>query len=248
VALPVVVDGSCVQSVTTDLGYAVEVHTARLALGDLQFAVAGEVHMASRRSSPARAKVGFVHSLLFSRAHAHPGHYTGGEVTGELPGRFVVDWIAGSGNELGTGTLFEGLYDSANMTLDQADAAEVAPDDPLLGHSALITGTATKDGVELPFVALVDSPTGRQIVGFPFDLRVDGDTSARLGLALCTVDPLEGDTLFDGLDFALLAKASSGSFAGQVVLEETSTEPNLAAYQLLKRTLQTHDHFIIRPL
>lgn len=239
VELPVVVDGSCLTPVTTDLGYTVQVHGLRMAARDLQFAVAGEVHMTSREG---------LRSLLFPSARAHPGHYTGGEVTGELTSRFVLDWINGNGAELGMGTLLQGLYDSANLTLDHADATEVSADDPLLGHSAYIAGTASKDGGEVHFVAVIDSPDARQIVGFPFDLRVNADTRARLGLTLCTVDPLEQDTLFDGLDFSTLSAASEGTWAGQVVLNEASTEENLAAYQRLKRTLQTHDHFALRPL
>ncbi len=239
VELPVVVDGSCMEPVATNLGYTVQVQEAQLAVSDLQFSIAGEVHTSSR--APLRA-------LFLSTARAHPGHYTGGEVTGELLGRFVLDWTFGHGIELGRATLLEGRYDSANMTLERAQASDLAADSPLLGHSAWIRGTAARDGAQIPFVALLDAPRGRQIVGFPFDLQVSADTDVRLGLKLCTVDPLEQDTLFDDIDFATLTLESSGSFVGQVVLEEASTAPNLSAYQRLKRTLQSHDHFVVHPL
>jgi hypothetical protein len=243
VELVVLVDGSCTLSTLTNLGYTVQLQEAQLAMSDLQFSVAGEVHAAARPNSRAPLR-----TLLLPRVHAHPGHYTGGEVTGELLGRFVVDWIGDPGVELGRATLLEGHYDSANMTLERAQPSEVSAASPLIGHSAWLRGTATKDGAEVSFVALVDAPPGRQIVGFPFDLRVHAHTDARLGLQLCTVDPLEQDTLFDDIEFATLTPASSGSFNGQVVLEEASQAPNLAAYQRLKRALLSHDHFVVRPL
>ena len=43
VELAVVVDGTCVEPVTTNLGYMVQVQEAQLAVSDLQFSIAGEV-------------------------------------------------------------------------------------------------------------------------------------------------------------------------------------------------------------
>ena len=82
----------------------------------------------------------------------------------------------------------------------------------------------------------VDSPEGRLIVGVPCVLAVTEGASPTFAFELLLRDPNESDTLFDGLDFAALD--SDGD--GEVVLSEAATPD---AYNLLRRTLQTHDHF-----
>lgn len=237
VELEVLVDGSAVEDVTTDLGYRVHVTALRAALGELEFAVAGEVHA----STP-----GALSRLFVPRARAHPGHYTGGEVTGMLPGRFVADWVGDQGGALGLAILLEGTYDSANFTLHRADLdLGLAVDDPLLGHTAILEGVAEKEGASIPFTARIDSPPSRQVVGIPFEARVRGGADFALGLAFGTRDPLEKDTLFDGIEFSLLARDAQG----RAWLEETSeAQANLDSYYTLRRRFQTHDHFWIQPL
>ena len=102
VELPVVVDASQVVPVTTDLGYEVELSSARIVMDDLLFTVAGEVHAASLWRP--------VSEFVVPTAYAHPGHYQGGEVSGELLGTFVVDWPAEHGRELGNRVIHEGRF------------------------------------------------------------------------------------------------------------------------------------------
>lgn len=236
VELPVVVDGSAIAPVTTDLGYEVALSTARLAIEDVQFTVAGEAHASLPQ---------LVRNLLWSTAHAHPGHYQGGEVTGELKGQFLLDWLGKDGEELGLATLIAGDYQSINFTFALADQAELDAGDPLLGHTALLAGTAKRDGETYRFSALLDSPEGRQLVGLPFEEQVGASTHASIGLQLVPLDSYENDTLFDGLDFAALPADEIGVIAIQPAAQD---QVLVEAYALLRRTFQTHDHFDAAPL
>lgn len=236
VTLEVATESSGIVPVTTNLGYVVALTEARAAVENFEFSVAGEVHTASlwRRVS----------NLLIPNAFAHPGHFQGGDVTGELRGRFLLSWLPEAPAPLGTATLLTGIYKSANFTFRRAGAEDgLAPNDALLGHTALLRGRATKGSASIAFVALLDSPPNRELEGAPFepvDLDVKKDTRARLGVRLSTRDPLEGDTLFDGIDFASLDADGDG----QVVLEESSSQASVVeATNQLRRTFQTHDHF-----
>lgn len=237
VELAVFSDASAIDVVTTDLGYEVELSEARLLIDGLQFTIAGEVHATSLWQK--------VSDFLLPRANAHPGHYQGGEVTGELRGRLQVDWLPGAQPKLGTARLLVGAYHSANFifaTASQNDD-DLAADDALIGHTALLRGAAVKDDVEVEFVALLDAPKGRELVGAPFDYEVVEGANVRLGLALTTTDPAEGDTLFDGIDFVALDADGDG----RIVLEETEGEgATVDAYNQLRRTFLTHDHFAIQ--
>lgn len=239
VDLPVVVDASGAVPVTTDLGYAVELSSARIAIEDLVFTVAGEVHA---ESVPESSPGGLVHGLLIPMAHAHPGHYQGGEVTGELLGAFVVDWPADEGRELGVATLIATTYSAANFGFGRGSAEGLDAEDPLVGHTAIVSGSATKDGVTTAFTIVVDSPEDRELVGAPFDASLDEDAAGTLALRFNTADALEGDTLFDGLDFAALDADGDG----ELVIQPDAAEAELAAaYDLFRRTLQTHDHYAV---
>lgn len=232
VRLDVVVDASRVVPCTTDLGYTVDLTALRVAVGTVGFTVQGETH----------AWLDRIGDLLAPRAHAHPGHYAGGEVTGELTGRRVIDWVAGDGTSLGTATLIPGEYHGANLELivaaegDGLVAADT--DDPIRGHGAYLAGTARRDGRTVTFEAMLDIPDPALIVGAPLDLVVDGETRATLGLAFTTIDPFEQDTVFDGLDFFALEDAVEGPLV---------MGPSDAAHNLLRRTLFTHDHFLVIP-
>ncbi|MCA9681432.1 MAG: hypothetical protein KC457_04485 [Myxococcales bacterium] len=239
VDLPVIVDGSGVVPVTNDLGWTVELSTARVAIRDLEFTTAGEVD--ERRFEPGAWLLG----LLLPSAHAHPGHYQGGEIVGELPGDFVLDFVAGNGETLGVATLIATDYTAANFELRRAD--ELATDDPLHGHTAWLAGTASKDGQQIAFTVAIDSPIDRELVGAPFETTVTVDSDFSIGLQLLTLDPYELDTLFDGLDFATLDLAD-GVDDGQLDLvdpELVLDQPQALqdGYNLLRRTFQTHDHF-----
>jgi hypothetical protein len=229
VELDVVVDGNRVQAVTTDLGYDVEPTRCRAVIADLQFTTSGEMH----------ASLGAqLWNVLVPTAHAHPGHYAGGEVVGELPGRHVIDWRA-DGEVIGVATMLEAHYEGANFAFARARVEDgVAVDDPIVGHTFDLAGTASKDGQTWTFEALVDQDDDREIVGAPLDLEIDASSEEELGLTLYTRDPFEGDTVFDGIDFEALDDDGDG----HVVLA-----PATDAYNRLRRNLQIHDNYWVTP-
>jgi hypothetical protein len=234
VDLPVVTDGRGLQPITTDLGYQVEVSSAWLVAEDLQFTIAGEAHTSLwRRLSEAVIPV----------AHAHPGHYQGGEVTGELLGRFVLQFTAEETQAVGTATLLVGQYQALDLTLAHASEDDVAEGDPLLGHSARLVGTAARDDVAFAFEIRIESPAARQLAGVPFAAKIAESTQGPLALRLSTLDPIENDTLLDGVDFALLDSDADG----RVLVEPAAVDANtVAAYNVFRRTFQTHDHFVMQ--
>jgi hypothetical protein len=235
VNLPVFVDASGIAPTETNLGYTVELTEARLAVEDIVFTIAGEAHASLWRR---------VSDFLIPTAHAHPGHFQGGDVTGELRGRFLVDWMGRAGAELGLGTLLVGKYKSANFTFTLATTADgLSAGDALLGHTAVLRGNATKGNVTTQFTFVIDSPDGRELVGAPFEFEVRESSQERIGFRLLNRDPLEGDALFDDIDFAALDSDGDGA----LVVDPASTIPALIdAYNTLRRTFQTHDHFDAR--
>lgn len=248
VRLPVVTASEGLTVVTNDRGWQVELERLVVALADLEFTIEGETHARLRRAR----------ELVLARAWAHPGHYAGGEVTGELTGQFLVDLAAPPGRLLGQASLLPGAYHGLNLTFRAATAADLelaacgradgASDagsdatsdvytrcpDELLGHSAWLSGRASRDGRTIEFVALLDVAPATQMVGGPFDLIVGAATTATLGLTAYTRDPSEGDTLFDGLDFGALDADSDQVLA---------IVPGQAAHNILARTFVRHDHW-----
>jgi hypothetical protein len=228
VSLPVVVDATGVAPALTDLGYTVTLGRARAAVRDLQFTVGGETH-ATWLDRVGRA--------LVPRAHAHPGHEAGGEITGELPGPLVIDWLD-EGAPLGAARLVVGRYRGANFTFRRATAAELPEGDPLVGHTIHVEGTAARDGRAVSFVALVDVDDGARLVGAPFDAEIAPGLTASLGLRLLPTDPQDAkDTLWNGVDFFALAGAGGGA----------SIAPGEEIHNLLRRKVQVHDHYDVRP-
>lgn len=230
VKAPVVVDARRLAPITTDLGYAVTITGVRAAVRDLQFTTGGEAHAGLWR----RAR-----RLLVGRAHAHPGHLAGGELTGELPGTFVIDWTK-DGAPLGEATLLAGRYQGANFTFRVAGPTDgLVVDDPLYGHTLVIAGEARKDGRGVVFSAVIDIDEGARVVGAVFSGQVTampGGTPT-LGLALVpatSVGPPQ--TVFDKLDFFTLPGADGGTVA---------INPGEAAHNLLRRAFQVHDHYIV---
>lgn len=228
----VVVDGSGVESVTTDLGFGVTLSEVRVVVRDFQFATAGELHTAQRSRS--------LWDFLVTPAYAHPGHYEGGEVIGEAPGRYLVDWLQ-DGGKLGTATLLVGTYTSANFTFARATEDDGLDEgDPLAGHTARFVGRASKDELEVAFEFTLDSPEDRLLVGAPFEVKVAEAGDEEVGFRLLPHDELGGGTLFDGIDFALLDADDDG----RVTVGPTSTaEADVDAYNVLRRTFQTHNHY-----
>lgn len=224
--------------VQTDLGYLVELSEARIVLDDLQFTVAGEASAASLWQR--------MTELVIPSALAHPGHFEGGDVTGELRGHFIVDLFAPDAAMLGVASLIVGKYSSSNFTFGEAGPGDgLTRGDALLGHTAVLVGEASQGGDNVSFSVVLDAPPGRQLIGAPFDVDISEASPDALSFGVLTLDPVEGDTLFDGIDFGALSTSSSGSNSGgALALQPDSADPLLAgAYDTLRRAFQTHDHF-----
>jgi hypothetical protein len=236
------VDSDGLVAVETDLGYRVELSEVRLAFDDLAFsAPAGELQtMRPSGTSRARAWLAALGDLAVPPAHAHPGHGSGGDVTGELPGHFVAAWRPGEGSELGRARLIAGAYESVSFTFSRASSGDgLGAGDELLGHTARLAGSARRGEWTTRFVVLIDSPEGRALTGVPCQLEVGEGMRATLGLQFLPLDPFEGDTPFDGIDF----EALSGD-GERLVISGDAREPALSrAYEDLRRAFQTHDHY-----
>ncbi len=229
VTLDVELDATGLSATTNDAGWTVELTTARIAAKDLQFTILGEMHGAS-------ASLG---GWLLARAWAHPGHYAGGDVTGELVGEFILDWTAHDGMKLGGADVLVGDYNGLNFTFRSAAVADgLAAADPLLGHTAQLAGTARKGEAVVMFTALLDVDAGAQMVGAPFEDTVEASSTAPIELQLLPTDPTGGGSLFDGLDFAALDDDGDGVVA---------IAPGEAAHNILRRTLQSHVHYNATP-
>lgn len=221
VTLPVVVDGSGVETVTTDLGYEVETRSAQIAFSNVEFTVAGEEHttMIQRLLS----------SIWIREAHAHPGHVMNGTIAGTLDGMWTVDFAQGR-HELGQATLLAGLYQGANFTFGRFEE----------GHTAHFHLVAQRDDATYDVTVEVTSPEGRQLTGAPFEARVTPDTNSTVEFRFVTVDPIENDTLYDGVDFEALDRDGTGA----ITISADSEDPAIKdAYNRLLRTFQSHDHF-----
>lgn len=201
---PLRIDGAGVATVETDLGYTVTLSAARAALTQVTFTRAP--------TAVARGPLDWI----IGAAHAHPGHGVGGDIIGELPGGYIVDWIASDGAALGDVT----LIGEANL-LNFGFAAGAANGE----GSVHLTGVASKDGVDHPFNADFDL-SEVLITEVPF--LPDALDAPAWGLRLSVIDPFEGDTLFDGIEFAT---------ADWTVGAE--------AYNRLGRALRTHDHYLV---
>ncbi|HTV23211.1 MAG TPA: hypothetical protein VMG12_31195 [Polyangiaceae bacterium] len=203
VNLPVQVDARDLEPVDSDWGYTVELSEARLVVTDLKFAVGGEAHASNgwRRLS----------DWLVPVAHAHPGHFEGGDVTGELLGSFVTSWLPVASAPIGVATLLEGDYRSASFAFGLGSIDQgLAADDPLIGHTALLRGSATRGSERRDFLLLLDAAAGQELVGMPFDAGVRASEPFAIGFELLSTDPISQSTLFDNIDFGRLPVADDG--------------------------------------
>jgi len=238
VPLEVVVDAGGITAFENAEGYAITLTRFRVAFDDVEFTTGGEMH-----GSLLRRFGSGVGELLVPTAFAHPGHYAGGEITGEMTGRFVVDWLE-DGAVLGEALLLGTTYTGANFVFTRATADDgVAADDPIIGHTMEIAGVATRGGESWTFHGFVDQEEGKRVIGLPIseeisteqtEFRVDSSSDVTLGLQVLMVDPFEPETAFDGIDFA----AADGDGDGDVELVAGETPNNL-----LTRQLQVHDHY-----
>lgn len=216
---------------TTDDDTTIQLAEARMALETIEFTTEGEMH--------ARAGVlPALHDLVIPTAFAHPGHSAGGEVVGELAGRFVVDFLD-PGAVMGQATLLSADYSGANFAFSVAEAGDgLDADDPIIGHTFVLAGTATRGDVEVEFVAYVDQDEDRSIIGLPLDFQANEASTEQLGLRFDPVDLIEGDSIFDGVDFVSLDDDRDG-------FVELSSDENAEAWATLRRNLQVHDHYAV---
>lgn len=212
--------GDAPGAVVTDLGYTVRLTTARQVITHPVFTRGGEAHAAGW-------------GWLIGVAHAHPGHSAGGEARGELPGRFVVDWLDG-GAPLGEAAILPGVLDGADFGLGTADRGDVEGDDPLLGHNLYLEAEVTRDDARWTLVMRVPQDTDERVTGAPCAATVADGQPAALALTLRPLDAFEGDTVWDGVDFAALDGDGDGRV--EPAVDDTATNR-------VRRALQTHDHY-----
>jgi hypothetical protein len=217
VELPVTTVGAPIAAATTDLGYDVQVTSLRVAVTNIQFTIEGEQHEGALVAP-------------------HPGHSAGGEVTGELAGNFVLTWNGQAQPMLGLGTLLVGDYRGANFAIRAADAGDVPAGDPLLGHAFHLTGTITKAGTTRPFDATLDVEPDTQVIGLPFEDTITKTSSETLAFGFVALDPNEQDTAFDGVDF--FADSATGAI---------EIRPGSVPHNIIRRAIQTHDHYGVFP-
>jgi hypothetical protein len=232
VSVPVKVSAVGVTQVTSDLGYVIDLDACRVAVRDLEFTTAGEAHGVETSS--------LLRSWLLPTAMAHPGHYAGGAIVGELNGRFIIDWKNASPASLGDATLLDGQgYTGLNLYFTTAKVEDgLAADDALISHTAEFVGRATSpSGQVIAFSALIDQDSGRHIVGAPFEAQVTASDPKSAQLQLLIHDPITDQTLFDGIDFAALDTDSDGKLTFDL-----DSEP----YNRLRRAMQSHDFFFVQ--
>lgn len=207
-----------VAETTSNLGYRVTLEEARIAISGVYFVIEGEAHASLFDS---------LESLFVSRAYAHPGHVIGGTVTGELSKDIIIDLLSGS--NLGTATLLEGAYTSANVIFGQAEG--IPENDLLAGRTAVFRGRAERDGVTTPFEVIVEVPEGFEMEG----VNAYGDVS-ELGpirsIALTFSLKYGAIGFFDDVDFSSLAAMPSGHC-------RIASGHNDPTYFELRRRLQT---------
>ena len=226
VELPVTV-APAMDSATTDLGYRVQLTRMRIAVAQIEFTTEGEMHDAAvyRTANP----VGTRPTIA-----KHPGHAGGGEVTGELPGEFILEWNGAPQPAFGTSVMFVGNYTGANFAIRNAATTDaMVADDPLLGHSFHLTGTVTRDGVTRDFDAVLDVESDTRVIGAKFDDAITSASTETLAIQFLPTDPYELDTAFDGIDFFALSP---------------QIRPGDAAHNILRRAIQTHDHYGVTTL
>lgn len=228
---PVVLSPGFPNERSNDEGWSVRLSDFRMAVKNLEFTIEGEVH---------GSWLDGVSDMLIPCAYAHPGHSAGGEVTGELVGRFVLDLTGIGPQELGTGTLLEGDYRGFNLYFRTADVDDgLADGDPLLGHGAYIEGTASKSGVDVSFSAVIDESPDASMVGGVFVHRAQEGDDATLAVQFADWVDLPGEgpaSIFDGIDFGALDQDEDGV---------ANIEVGQAAHNIIMKSIVIHDFWKI---
>lgn len=214
--------GSAPGPVVTDLGYTVRLTAARQVITHPVFTRGGEAHAA-------RPWWGW----LVGTAHAHPGHSAGGEARGELPGRFVVDWLAVD-TSLGSASILPGALDGADFGLGTAGADDVAGDDPLAGYNLYLEAEVSRGDETWTLTMRVPQDADEGVTGAPCLAEITEGAAPTLRLTLRVLDPFEGDTVWDGIDFAAVDDDGDGYI---------EPGPEATTTNRVRRALQTHDHY-----
>ncbi|MBN2526474.1 MAG: hypothetical protein JXR76_08770 [Deltaproteobacteria bacterium] len=228
VMLPVTSNVTGIKPCVNDLGWNITVTRFEVSFKNLEFTTEGDAHAGLLQQ---------ISDFIIPSAMAHPGHLAGGEVIGELPGAFVVDFAAAAPVNMGSGVFLEGRYNGMNLYFVRATAgADGSTTDPIVGHTAYIEGVAQKDAVQIPFHITLDIENNLQMVGGVIDLTVNENTATTVGIQLLTIDPFENDTIFDGVDFS----AVSIDNAGVAVIQ-----PGQNAHNFMMKDLITHDQWMV---
>lgn len=217
-SVPVVGEGPGSSAVLTAEGWEVEL---------ARFAVGGEDLTFHAEAAPVASLLDPLSRLLIPQAHAHPGHGEGGEVLGELAGPFTLR--SDGASTLGEATLYPGTFSSAAFSFAALDEEEDALADGET-PSAVLEGTASRDGVAVPFVARIVQDEGRRVDGVPFSWSLDEESPrGRIAFELLVEDAYSAATLFDGIAFALPE-------GGEAML----IDPGSAEHNRLRNALQSH--------
>lgn len=228
VELPVFTSAAGLSPVNNALGYTITITSARMAISDVGFTTNGELHV---KRAPLWKR------LLINEAQAHPGHYAGGDMIGELAGRHVATF-GQAGEQLGTATMITGQYNGLNLTLTQATANDgLGAQDPMLGHSVELVGQAKRGERTIRFTARIQQDEGRQVVGAPFDQEITKDAKGKIELMLMSQAPGSQETLFEGVDFEALDQDSD---------DAVEIAPGAPAHNLIRRALSTHEFYQAR--
>lgn len=159
-------------------GTSIEITHFEITMGDLEFTKGGEAHAAAIQ----------IWDFLVPQAHAHPGHYSGGEVLGELPGIFTTNLL--TGGELGEAQLLEGEYQGLNFAFGPSEQ----------NTSMRIAGIARWEGNEREFSVDWVSTPDVQVIGIPFEADVSADDESQT-IHLSIRLQNEGETILDDLEF-----------------------------------------------
>ena len=180
-AVEVFADGSRLGPVETDLGYQVTLEWVEVWIDTVEFTVGGEEHGSATARWLGR---------LLPRAHAHPGHASGGEVAGELRGPVLARFAAGDRESLGEGEFLEGEYMGFNLIFGADETA------------VRMGGVVDVDGAEVEFEGSVELFPSARVGGGAIQGVVPTE-----GAVMIRVEPFdewEGKTLFDGISFGAL--------------------------------------------
>lgn len=225
----IVTSSAQLEPVTTNLGYEVELYSLRIAIRDIEFMRGGEEHAHEPRFR--------LRDLFVKTAHAHPGHGVGGEVVGELSGDRIAHWT-GDDVVLGDALLLAGEFYGASFSLREAGEDEgLDPDDPLVGHTAHLKGTATRDGESIEFEATIsiEDPDDEPPLDVVFQAEILEEGAHRIAFEVLATD-FFGRTLFDGVDFDALA----GDDEALVIA------PGDPAHDRVRNRLRSHDYYEMR--